>query len=62
MIRKAIIHKAIIRKAIGLGALVIVMQVFVSAAFAQSTSGRSQGCFDSSGKHHNPGWCSAHGR
>ena len=56
------IRKAVIRKAIGLGALVIVMQVFVSAAFAQSTSGRSQGCFDSSGKHHNPGWCAAHGR
>ena len=56
------IRKAIIRKAIGLGALVIIMQVFVSAAFAQSTSGRSQGCFDSSGKHHNSGWCSAHGR
>lgn len=31
-------------------------------AYAQSSSGRSQGCFDASGAHHRPGWCAKHGK
>lgn len=28
--------------------------------YAQSMSGRTQGCFDASGQHHGPGWCAKH--
>jgi hypothetical protein len=51
------------RKIITIGVIVMAMVAVLlsEAAFAQSTSGRSQGCFDSSGNHHNPGWCAKHG-
>ncbi len=59
-----------VRKVIGFGTLaamlaVVLMQVLVSvsvSASAQSASGRKQGCFDSSGKHHPPAWCAANGK
>jgi hypothetical protein len=56
-----------VRKFVGFGTLALaaaaLLLVLLGAdmASAQSTSGRSQGCFDSSGKHHNPGWCASHG-
>jgi hypothetical protein len=57
-----------VRKIIGTGTLAIavaaaalsLLLLSANIASAQSSSGRSQGCFDSSGNHHNAGWCAKH--
>lgn len=51
-----------VRKIIGIALIVAAIEATIMSASAQSTTGRTGGCWDSNGGHHGPGWCANHGK
>jgi hypothetical protein len=46
-----------IRKVIGVGMIVAAILAALAPVYAQSSNGRTRGCWTSDGAHHGRGWC-----